>query len=195
MIDLLIDICAYIIIVLSYLVAFYFIAKTILMAISMGPDTVPYVPAMNRWVRAAERSFEFVAGDKVVDIGSGDGKVVNRWARRHKKVEFTGVEIRKHLVIWSRMHKWFFINRNAEFLLEDALQHDFSKYNKVYMYLMKSFIVELLPKLESELASGTVVISAAFGFGDEFEKKHEEEIEIITTGNAKNDKIYVWRKP
>lgn len=187
-------ILSWLVMFVGYGVAIYFIAKTFLMARSMQPGEVPYVPALGKWIKKAMAMLNVQESDRVVDIGSGDGVVINRMALMFRSADFTGIEFRKHLVKWSNMHRLFFWNRNARFIHADVFTQDLSEYNKVYLYMTRSFLEGLMPKLEEELPRGAVVVSLAFGFGDKFERKYHGKYEVEDMGKGKNDKIYRWIK-
>lgn len=102
-------------------------------------------------------------GERAVDLGSGDGRIVMALAK--SGAEAHGYEINPLLVWLSRRH----IRRAG--LIGRAFIHwrsfravDFSKFNVVTVYGLKSIMKELEARLQKELPPGGRVVSHVFQF-------------------------------
>lgn len=136
------------------------------------PD-VPYVPTPRA---VADRMLE-VAGvsedDRIYDLGSGDGRILIRAARDYG-AEGVGYELNGLLVREARENaREAGVADLVEFRREDLFTADLSDATVVTLYLSDSLNVRLRPKLLSELAPGTFVVSHDFGMGS-WEPDHVE---------------------
>lgn len=87
-------------------------------------------------VAAAVRAVEWLApspGAKVLDVGSGSGKVCLLGAARTKG-HFVGVERDAELVQVAKSVAKAHRLERVRFLCEDALAHDWSRYDAVYLF-------------------------------------------------------------
>lgn len=120
----------------------------------------PYVPLEKESIKYAISLLEVVDGDRFIDIGCGDGRVVVTAANITKGVaRYTGLDISKTLVFISKLHILFSKHReNINIVLSDAITFDYSQYNKVFMYLTTPLASQVL----KHLPKNTRVVSAYF---------------------------------
>ena len=128
---------------------------------------LPYVPATTTQlshVRAALRSpSQPRARPSLLDIGSGDGRVVIQAAQ--DGFQATGVELNRWLVYYSRWSAWRSgVRASASFVRQDLWQHDTRQYNNVVIFGVEQMMSELESKLERELAPGSLVVACRFKF-------------------------------
>jgi len=69
-----IEVLLYILLTVLFLLMGFFLLRTIIIALSMF-GKVPYVPS-NKVFKEVIKHMEIKEGDKVLDIGSGDGRVL-----------------------------------------------------------------------------------------------------------------------
>jgi precorrin-6B methylase 2 len=134
-------------------------------------------------------------GDSFLDIGSGDGAVVLYAARNYPQAKFfKGIE-RIHLLFFVSQVKRLFSKYRGKILFErnNAFKHDYSKFNKVYIYMLPEFLQKFMPILEKQLPSGAIVVSTSFRIPDDYKKTGKLEIHEEPLGK-KVIKIYVWEK-
>jgi SAM-dependent methyltransferase len=104
-------------------------------------------------------------GEKLVDLGSGDGRIVLAAARRG--AEATGVEIDAELVDRARRRAELeSLQARARFSRGDLFEAVIRDADVVTIYLLTSINQRLRPKLLNELKPGARVVSHAFDMGD-----------------------------
>jgi SAM-dependent methyltransferase len=98
-------------------------------------------------------------GDVVYDIGSGDGAIVIRAAKKYG-VRGVGIEIDQDLVAKARENAFREkVERLVEFRAEDAFTVDVSPATVVTLYMLPEFNAKLRPILDRQLKPGTRVVS------------------------------------
>ena len=147
-------------------VIIFLLIKTIVIAISMITE-VPYVPSEKIYKKAIEY-LEINEDDTVLDIGSGDGRVLFYASKKYPEAKFVGVERRIVLVVFSRIKRMILNRKNLRFIRENIHNFDIGSFNKIYMYLVPPFINELLTEKEKEIKSSTIIVSLHYPLGETF---------------------------
>ncbi len=102
------------------------------------------------------------ADDVVMDLGSGDGRIVIAAARRFG-ARGIGIELDGKLVERSRENaRLAGVAERVSFVEGDVLQADLSKATVVTVYLLPGLLGKLQPRFVYELAPGTRIVSHAF---------------------------------
>jgi len=105
-------------------------------------------------------------GDVVYDLGSGDGRIVITAAKKYG-ARAVGFEIDPERITQSRESiRKQGLEKLAEIREQDILTVDLSQANVLTMYLLPSVNLKLRPKILSEMAPGSRVVSHAFDMGD-----------------------------
>lgn len=115
--------------------------------------------------------------DNVIDLGSGDGRVVLAIAERG--TEITGIEINPFLVLVSQIKLLFAsskVKRHANIIQGNLWHHSLTPYNVVIFYGVPSMLPELKRKLKKELKPGTKVVSVLFSIPGWKAKEHKGDI-------------------
>lgn len=135
----------------------------------------PYVPTPQSVVDAMLEFANVGPRDFVVDLGSGDGRIVLTAAQRYSARGF-GVEIDPELVELSNAEaqKRGFAER-VSFRQQDVLQAKIDEASVVTLYLLPGMMQQLQAKFTSELKPGTRIVSHDFPFG---EWKPDREVTI-----------------
>ena len=156
---------------------------------------VPYVPIDTELMREVFKYMNVEKGDSFIDIGSGDGKVVCWVAKEFPKVKiYKGVEVSSSLVFFSRIRRLLSKQKEKiDFEKKNALEFDYSKFNKVYMYLLSGFIEEIMFVLQEQLPRGAVVVSPIFAIPEDFKKFGELTVKKIEI-RGKIKQLYIWKK-
>lgn len=183
----------FVIIILSF-VCIFFLARSVLTLLSFF-TTSPFVPLEKKLIEGGLEFLDVGEGDRFIDIGSGDGRVVAYCAQKYPNADlYKGIEIIPILLPISNVRKIFSKNKEKiSFQRDDAKKHNYSNYNKVFMYLLPEFVSDLMPKLKKELPKGAVVVSVAFAIPQSYKSSGELKVHEVKFGRKKK-KIYVWRK-
>ena len=125
----------------------------------------PFVTTPDNVVTAMLDLARVGAGDRLIDLGSGDGRIVVAAALRGAVAR--GVEIDPRLVELSRERALRAgVSARATFSTEDLFDTDFSAADVVSMYLLPDVNAKLAPRLLSTLAPGARIVSHDYGLGD-----------------------------
>jgi len=102
-------------------------------------------------------------GDFVIDLGSGDGRIVIHAAQAHQ-ARGLGLELEADLVALARKRaREAGVERLAQFEAGDALRADLSRASVVTIYLLPFLLDQLRPRLLAQLRPGSRVVTHAFG--------------------------------
>lgn len=122
-------------------------------------DAGPYVPSPDSAVSAMLREAQVGPDDFVIDLGSGDGRIV-RTAALVFGARGLGVEIQGDLVALSNeLAKKEGIAGRVKFVTQDLFETDLSQATVVTMYLLPHTVNQLQGKLLAELRPGARVVS------------------------------------
>jgi SAM-dependent methyltransferase len=125
----------------------------------------PFVVTPDNVVEAMLNLGKVSAGDRLIDLGSGDGRIVIAAALRGARAH--GVEIDTRLVARSlERAKAAGVADRATFAAEDLFETDFSRADVVTMYLLPDVNAKLAPKLYATLRPGARIVSHDYGLGD-----------------------------
>lgn len=126
---------------------------------------VPYVTTPQNVVDAMLELAQVGPGDRLLDLGSGDGRIVITAARRFG-ISGLGIEIDPSLVELSRKNAISQgVAERARFVVDDLMTTDLSRFNVITMYLLPDVNLLLRPKLRS-LPAGTRIVSHDWDMGD-----------------------------
>lgn len=127
---------------------------------------VLYLPTPYPVVHAMLRLAQVRSGDRLYDLGAGDGRIVIAVAR-HYGIRSVGIELDPRKAAEARDN----VRRaGLEHLVEiregDALEADLSDATVVTVFLFPEINARLAPKLRAELRRGARIVSHRFGLGD-----------------------------
>ncbi len=118
--------------------------------------------------------------EKVIDIGSGDGRIVKAFARFGCRSY--GIELNPLLVWFTR---WKLRPYSTSVIYNaDLWSHDYSPYDIVYVYGMPHLMQRLQTKLRKELKPGAKVITNAFKFPDWQEAQNDGRLSLYIQTNT-----------
>ncbi len=119
----------------------------------------PYVPSPQSVVSDMLTLAGVGPGDFVIDLGSGDGRIVLTAAKVFGARGF-GVEIQDHLVkLSNEAARKEGVADRVKFLTQDLFKTDISQATVLTMYLLPNTVNMLKDKLLTELRPGTRVLS------------------------------------
>ncbi|XP_063182246.1 ATP synthase subunit C lysine N-methyltransferase isoform X1 [Chroicocephalus ridibundus] len=123
---------------------------------------LPFVPATSTQIQNVLKMLENRSGS-LVDIGSGDGRIVIAAAKRGFKA--VGYELNPWLVWYSRYRAWRDgVHQNTKFYISDLWKVSFSRYTNVVVFGVPQMMPELEKKLEEELECNARIIACRFPF-------------------------------
>ncbi len=126
--------------------------------------TVPYVTTPPEVVERMMILGDIKAGDRVIDLGSGDGRIVIAAAKRG--ASGLGVDLDPSLVkLATENAAKAGVADRARFEVRDIFETDLSGATAVTMYLLPEFNVKLLQRF-LKLKPGTRIVSHDGGIGD-----------------------------
>jgi hypothetical protein len=127
---------------------------------------VPYVPTPPAVVDAMLKLAEVRADDYVMDLGSGDGRIVIAAAEKYG-ARGLGVELDPNLVSEARrLAERHGVSSKVKFEARNLFITDIAPATVLTMYLFTSVLSQLRPRIFSDLKAGTRVVSHEFDFGN-----------------------------
>lgn len=134
----------------------------------------PFVPTPFKGVRKMLKLAKIKKGDKVYDIGCGDGRMVYLAAKEYG-ANATGIEISPFVYVLARI-RHFFWQSKAKILFRDINLFSLRDADVVVCYLLPEMLIKLQGKLEKELKKGSRIISYSFPIGNwEISRKIEKD--------------------
>jgi precorrin-6B methylase 2 len=182
---------SYIIIFLLLSAIIFFLVRTAIIAFTMLTE-VPYLPS-NRFFKEAIGLLDVKDGEKVVDIGSGDGRVLIYASKKYPNSQFVGIERNLLLVIYSKFLKTLLNRENLQFKHANAHSFNFSDIDKIYMYLLPKIVDDILLKKQKGLKKGCTVVSLHYQLGEKFSTINNTTKYPVKYKN-REENIYKWIK-
>ncbi|MGE4240776.1 SAM-dependent methyltransferase [Ramlibacter sp.] len=158
-------------------------------------EEVPFVTSPDNVTLEMLRIANVGPTDHVIDLGSGDGRIVILAARRFG-ASGLGVEIDPALVERSiRNARDAGVSTRAEFRVQDLFKTDLSAATVVTMYLLTEVNLALRPTI-LKLKPGTRIVSHDWDMGDwKPDQTTEVPVPDKKVGLAKSSKIHFWTVP
>lgn len=155
-----------------------------------GEKLAPYYPTPEVVVERMLKLGGLKAGEKMFDLGSGDGRVVVMAAQRFN-AEATGVEIDPDLCKQSTEQiKSLGLEKKAKIIQGDVVKQDYTSADLLTVYLLPRSNEKIRPLLEKQLKKGARVVSHDFYF-NAWTPVKEEHIEDDGEGRSHTLYLYV----
>ncbi len=155
---------------------------------AQGQSLAPYVPTPQDVVERMLTLAHVGANDVVVDLGSGDGRLVVTAAKKFG-AHGIGIDIDPARIAEGNANAAKAgVTHLVEFRQQDALEADLSKATVVTLYLLSSSNVKLRPRLLSQLKPGARIVSHQFGMGD----WQPDKVDTFTDANGTSRTLYLW---
>lgn len=158
-------------------------------------EEIPFVPTPIEVVDRMLELTEVSERDIVYDLGSGDGRIVIRAAKKYG-ARGVGIEMDRELVELSRAKaREEGVSHLVEFRLEDALKVDVTPATVITLYMLPWFNVKLRPILQQQLKPGARVVAHDYGI-EGWTPTRVEKLSTIENkvGGARHQHvIYLWR--
>ncbi|MET0500590.1 MAG: methyltransferase domain-containing protein [Candidatus Binatia bacterium] len=159
------------------------------------PEEIPFVPTP---IEVVDKMLELAAvksGDVVYDLGSGDGRIIIRAAKKYG-VRGVGIEMDRTLIDKARKSaETEGVSHLVEFRVEDALKTDISPATVVTLYMLPWFNQAMKPSLQKYLKPGARIVAHDFGIEGWSPAKIERlpEVESRTGGYQHQHVLYLWK--
>ena len=159
------------------------------------PEEIPFVPTA---IEVVDRMLELAGvkqGDVVYDLGSGDGRIIIRAAKKYG-ARGVGIEMDRTLIDTARKSAQADgVSHLVEFRVEDALKTDISPATVVTLYMLPWFNEAMKPNFEKYLKSGSRIVAHDFGIEGWTPVKTEKlpEIEYRSGGYKHQHILYLWK--
>ena len=147
---------------------------------------VPYKTTRRDVVALMLEMGEIKAGDTVIDLGTGDGRILIA-AAKERGAKGLGVDLDHVLIAKARdAAEDAGVADRVRFETGDLFETDLSSADVVTMYLLPEVNLRLRPQLFAQLKPGTRVVSHAFDMGD-----WKPDAKRRAGGST----VYMWRIP
>lgn len=156
---------------------------------SDGEKLAPYYPTPETIVDKMLALGGLKAGEKMFDLGSGDGRIVIMAADKYR-ANAAGVELDKDLVRQS-MDKIqsLRLQKTARIINGDILTQDYSSADLITVYLLPLSNDKVRPILEKQLKKGTRIVSHDFEFSGWTPTKVET---VDDDGEGRSHTLYLY---
>jgi protein-L-isoaspartate O-methyltransferase len=157
-----------------------------------GTKLAPYYPTPETIVEKMLQLGGLKPGEKMYDLGSGDGRIVIMAAQKFH-AQAIGIELDKDLYRLSvaRIQR-LGLGQNARIINGDLLRQDYSSADLVTVYLLpESMDMKVQPLLDRQLKKGARVVAHDFEFRNWMPEKVEK---IADDGEGRSHTLYLYRK-
>lgn len=153
-----------------------------------GKDVIWY-PTPQELVDVMIDMADLSSADYLIDLGSGDGRIVIAAAK--KGIKAAGIEFNPDMVEFSKKNaEKEGVADKTDFVEADFFEYDLSKATVITMFLLPRLNAKLKPKL-LDLKPGTRIITNTFSMEDwTYDAKEMVDDETITWNTA-----YLWIVP
>ncbi|PPE65665.1 SAM-dependent methyltransferase [Caldimonas caldifontis] len=158
-------------------------------------DEVPFITTPDHVTLSMLELAGVGASDHLIDLGSGDGRIVITAAKRFG-ASGLGVEIVPDLVARSIVTaRQAGVEQRTEFRVQDLFTTDLSAATVITMYLLPEVNLALRPRLQ-QLAPGTRIVSHDWDLGDWLpDASRTIEVPDKPVGREKLSRLYLWVVP
>lgn len=162
---------------------------------ALAQEEVPFVTTPDQVTLAMLELAAVGPADHLIDLGSGDGRIVITAAKRFG-ARGLGVEIVPELVLKSRDNaRRAGVSDRARFLEQDLFATDLAAATVVTMYLLPEVNLQLRPRLLA-LPPGTRIVSHDWDLGDWVpDRTRLIDVPDKTLGLEKKSRVHLWTVP
>ena len=161
-------------------------------------QSAPYVPTPDALVDTMLELAKTGAGDYVIDLGSGDGRIPIRAVSHYAARGAVGVEIDGELVRTAREHaRAAGVEDRVRFVEGDLFDADVREATVVTVYLIPSMMAAVERKLRSELRPGTRIVVHDYPFPSWTAERYveAESVEKIRATGQTDARFFLYRVP
>ncbi len=152
-------------------------------------NLAPYTPTPDVVVDKMLELAALKPGERLFDLGSGDGRIVIHAARKYA-AKATGVEFDEALYRQStQLIRSLGLAGMAQIILGDLMRQDYSDADVITVYLLPVASLRLAPMLEKQLRPGARVVSHNSTFPG---WKVRQVLDIPDGGDGKTHVVYLY---
>ena len=166
----------------------------VLLAQDAGKEKIeklaPYYPTPNMVVEKMLQLTALKAGERMYDLGSGDGRIVIMAAQKFQADAY-GVEFDADLVYQSNEKIKKLGLKNAHIIHGDILKQDFSPAAVITVYLLPISNDKVRLVLDKQLKKGTRIVAHDFEISDWTPVK---VVDIDDDGEGRSHRLFLYQK-
>ena len=154
-----------------------------------GEKLAPYLPSPNTIVERMLELGHLKAGEKMFDLGSGDGRIVIMAARNYR-ADSTGIELDDDLFLQSETKiRKMGLQNLARIIHGDILKQNYASADLVTVYLLPDSNIKVRPVLEAQLKKGARVVAHDFEIGG---WTPDKTVTIPDDGEGRSHTLYLY---
>jgi hypothetical protein len=159
-------------------------------------EEVPFVPTPQAVVEAMLKLAQVRPGDFLIDLGSGDGRIVITAARQFS-AEGLGIEYDNTLIARAtEAAEQAGVADRVSFIKQDLFETDLSQATVLTLYLLPEVNLSLRPRILEQLRPGARVVSHDWDMGDwPPDSKVEVDAPGKEVGARQKSTLYLWIVP
>ena len=166
------------------------LALTLCAQSKSGEKLAPYFPTPETIVDKMLELGGLKPGEKMYDLGSGDGRIVIMAARKYK-ADATGVELDPSLYRQSSERiKTLGLAPTARIIQGDLLQQDYSSADLLTIYLLPVAVDRVTPIFEKQLKKGARVVAHDFEFSNWTAAKTLD----LDDGEGRSHRLFLYKR-
>jgi SAM-dependent methyltransferase len=142
----------------------------------------PFLPTLKEQTILAVDFLDLTAGQTLLELGSGDGRVLRQAAKRG--VRGIGYEINPLLVFYSRVVNWRY-RKLITFHCRNFWHVTLPSADGIYVFLLQPYMQKLDQKIERECEKPIKVVSFAFAFPTRTPVKQQKGLMLYKLGASK----------
>lgn len=158
-------------------------------------EEIPFVPTPIEVIDSMLELAEVKKGDVLYDLGSGDGRIVIRAAKKYG-IHAVGIEMDRLLLDQARRDaKSAGVTHLVEFRSEDALKANISKATVITLYMLPWFNEAMKPSFATQLKPGSRIVAHDFGIAG-WEPDQTVKLpgyELKPGGYKHQHTLYLWK--
>ncbi len=153
---------------------------------------IPFVPTPLPIVRTMVTLAELTPSQTVMDLGAGDGRFLIEAKRKEPRINAIGIEGSLGVWMLAKARIWLSGVRDIQMHRKNFFAVDLSSADVLFLYLSMHAMKKLVPKFQSELKPGTIILSHAFSLPG-FEPVRTAEVPMFFGCQKTKVRCYRWK--